>query len=70
MGYCQDAGCPDAAWPGSESQEVLRWNRDGAAAEQPGLGHAARLDAEPASAQAEPAVQSPVPLAALAPTVA
>jgi hypothetical protein len=81
-GYCQDAEFPDAEQPGPELQEVLRWNRDGAAGGQPGLGRAALLGVEPASAQAKPAVELPVLpvlpvqlaltalLAQLAPTVA
>jgi hypothetical protein len=66
-GYCQDAGSLDAEWPGLESQEALRWSRDVAAAGRLGLGHAAPLGAEPASAEAEPAVELPVPLAQLEP---
>lgn len=65
-GYCQDAEFPDAEQPGPELQEVLRWNRDGAAAGQPGLGRAALLGVEPASAQAKSAVELPVPPVQLA----
>ena len=73
MGYCQGAGCLDGDRSDPEPQEVLPWNRDVGAGEQPvrrpserraqpGLARGAPLGAEPEPAE-ELAVQLLVPVA-------